>query len=274
VPQLPRRARDLPLPAALLFVLLALGGIAAAEVVDEPDFTVSFTGNVRPSALPRDGAQGIRVTVKGTVKPVGEGRPPSLDRFVIAFNRNARLSTRGLPVCPPGRVEAVTTEEAREACGPALVGTGHFAAHVAIPDEAPFPANGRVLVFNSSSKGRPALVAHIYGVKPLPTAQVLPIDIRHSKEQSLDVVLAATMPQVGEDWGYVTGFDLSLHRTYTFRGHRRSLASASCPAPGNLDKVPFRLARGTFELLDGSVRHRSLQSTCHVRDQRDESSGP
>ena len=73
------------------------------------------------------------------------------------------------------------------------------------------------------------------------------------------------MPNVGEEWGYVTGFDLALSRTYSFRGRTRSLLSASCPAPTGIFTAPYKLARGTFYLSGGRTRERVLSGACHVR---------
>lgn len=251
---------------SLLLAFLAFLGIARADVVTGGHVEVDFSGRIRPRTLPRDHVQPISVGVQGKVTPVGGSRPAALRRFAVAFNRNARLSTRGLPVCPARRLLADTTRQALEACRGALVGSGHFSAHIDIPEQAPFPSNGRALVFNSSLGGHPAFAVHIFGTNPVPTTEVLPLAIGHSTRPGLDVTLSATMPEVGDQWGYVTGFEFTLNRRYTYRGRERSLVSASCPAPAGFSRVPFRLATGSFYLGDGSVHQRSLGAVCHVRE--------
>lgn len=251
------------IPISLLF--LCLVGAARADVVNGGRYSVSFDGGVRPTLLPRHDLQPISVRVRGAVMPVPGNRPPPLSRFEVAFNRHAHLSTKGLPICPQERLMALTTRGALDHCRGALVGTGHFSAHVDIPEQAPFPSKGRALLFNSSSHGRPALVAHVYGEHPVPITQVLLLTITHRRHGGFDVTLAATMPQVGEDWGYVTGFDFTLSRSYLYRGRSRSVISANCPAPKGFTRVPFKLAEGSFFLADGSVRHRALGATCRVR---------
>jgi hypothetical protein len=72
------------------------------------------------------------------------------------------------------------------------------------------------------------------------------------------------MPDIGNEWGYVTGFALRLGRTYMRHGRRRGVLSASCPAPPGTRVVPFRLARGTFYLSNGEVRERILGASCRV----------
>jgi len=251
--------------AVLSLFCLCLLGAARAEVVNGGRYRVSFSGDVQPNLLPRHSPQPIAVGVRGRVTPLPGNRPPQLTGFEVAFNRHAHLFTKGLPSCPRKRLASLTTTGALKACRKALVGTGHFEAHVDLPEQAPLPARGRALLFKSSFRGRPALVAHVYGDEPLPVTQVMPLRISHSRQPNFDVTLSARLPVVGEDWGYVTGFDFRLQRSYPYRGRRRSVVSASCPAPAGFTKVPFKLARGTFFLGDGSVRHRALGATCRVR---------
>lgn len=250
---------------AFSLLFLCLLGAARAEVVEGGRYRVSFSGEVRPNLLPRHSPQPIAVEVQGEVTPLPGNRPPQLTGFEIAFNQHARLFTKGLPSCPRKRLDVLSTRGALEVCRRALVGTGHFEAHVDLPEQSPFPARGYALLFKSSIHGRPALLAHVYGVEPVPVTQVLVLRVTHSHRTGFDVTLAATLPQVGEDWGYVTGFDFRLDRSYRYRGRRRSVLSANCPAPAGFTHVPFKLARGTFFLADGGVRHRALGATCRVR---------
>lgn len=252
---------------ALVLSLLFLSflGAARAEVIDGGRYRVSFSGEVAPNLLPRHSLQPISVAVRGKVTPVAGNRPPQLTRFEVAFNHHAHLFVEGLPTCSRKRLAVLNTGAALKICRGALVGSGHFEAHVDLPEQAPFPTRGRALLFKSSAHGRPALVAQTYGIDPLPVTQVLLLRVTHSHQPGFDVTLSATLPQVGEDWGYVTGFDFRLHRSYRYRGRRRSVVSANCPAPAGFTHVPFKLAQGTFFLGDGSVRHRALEANCRVR---------
>jgi hypothetical protein len=74
-----------------------------------------------------------------------------------------------------------TTAEAISACRSSLVGTGTFSANVKLPEQSPFPSEGKVLAFNGRFKGRPAILAHIYGTRPVPTSYVLPFTISRGK---------------------------------------------------------------------------------------------
>ncbi len=72
------------------------------------------------------------------------------------------------------------------------------------------------------------------------------------------------MPRIGDDWGYVSGFGLTLHRRYRYKGSERSVVSATCPAPVDLREVPFKAARGSFELADGQLLSRTLGGSCRA----------
>jgi hypothetical protein len=245
-------------------VALSLLGIAQAGVVVDGNTRVSFHGWINPRVLPRSEAAPITLHIAGTVTPVGGQRPATLERVTIEINRHGVVATRGLPTCPRRRLQSTTSEQALAACRDALVGTGHFTSHIDIPEQAPFPAVGRMLAFNTVIDGRPALVAHVYGKKPVPISQVLPMPFERGGQGAFGSTLSVEMPQIGPDWGYVTGFDLTLGRRYSYRGRTLSLLSASCPAPEGIRKAPFKAARGTYELVDGRTLTRVLSGSCEV----------
>jgi len=246
-------------------------GVAKADVITGGDgvitggnVRVDFNGSMSPRSLPRTQPEPISVRVRGAVQPVGENRPPALRKLVIAINSHARLTTRGYPTCTRRKLRATTTRQALAVCGKALVGDGHFAAHIDIPDQSPFPSSGRALLFNGRVHGRPVLFGHVYGARPVRTTEVMSFVVGRSRQSEFGITLTAKMPEVGDEWGYVTGFDLAMGRNYRYQGHTISLLRANCPAPAGFSRVPFKLARGTFYLAGGGVRSRVLGSACRV----------
>jgi len=190
----------------------ALLGTAQAEVVSGGNVHVSFRGWIAPRTLPRTEAAPIALHIAGTVEPVGGRRPAALESVTVEINRHGVVTTRGLPTCPWRRLRATTSEQALATCREALVGTGSFTSHVDIPEQAPFPAAGRMLAFNTLVHGHLSLVAHVFGRKPVPVSQVLPMSFRRTVHGAFGSTLEVKMPQVGPDWGYVTGFALTLER--------------------------------------------------------------
>src|SRR5699024_636981 len=107
--------------------------------------------------------------------------------------------------------------------------------------QSPFPSQGKVLVFNGKLRGQPALFAHIYGTRPVPTSYVLPFTIRKTGGE-YGTLLSASLPNVTGEWGYVTGISLNLEPEFI---------SASCPAPGGLPGIVFPLMRTSFSFEGG-----------------------
>ena len=208
--------------------------------------------------------QDLAVSVSGAIQQLPGPPSPALHEFTVSINRHARLSLRGLPVCSHRLITGDSTSQALARCRNALVGSGHFTAHIDLPEQAPFPAAGRLVVFNSRYHGHPALLGHVYGPQPVPTALDMYFRVRQERRGPFGLTLTATLPEVGEEWGYVKGFEVNLGRRYLFHGRERSLLSAGCPAPQGFDSAPFKLARGEFRLADGSTRSRTLSGVCRV----------
>ena len=248
----------------LAVIWLSTQSPVSAEVITGGNYRVSFSGSMTPAKLPRVGSQPISVSVSGAVQQLPGPPSPALREFTVSINRHARLSLRGLPVCTQRLLQGDSTSQALTHCRDALVGSGHFTAHIDLPEQAPFPAAGRLLVFNSRYHGHRALLGHVYGSQPIPTALDMYFRLHSERKGPFGLTFTATIPSVGEEWGYVTGFEINLGRRYLLHGRHRSLLAAGCPAPAGFDSVPFKLARGVFRLADGSTRSRVLSGVCHV----------
>jgi hypothetical protein len=238
---------------------------AGGDVFGGANVRATFDGWISPRALPRDRPQPIALHLRGRLWTTDGRLPPALRRITISINRHGRVSTVGLPVCQRRKLVAKRSAGALRDCGDALVGSGRFDAHIQIPTAAPFPAHGRVLAFNSVEDGRRVIHAHIYGTEPLPTVQVLTLRFRRPGPGTYGTELTMTMPNVGDDWGHVTGFLLDLQRRYVHRGRERSLLSANCPAPEGRRSALFSAAKGTYHLADGRELSRIVVGRCSVR---------
>ncbi len=245
---------------------LVLGvGLGRAEVFAGPNVRASFHGWLTPNALSRTHTAPVALHMAGELHAIGGREPPQLQRLTVAINREGRLSTVGLPLCRRRSIEATTTKQALAACRSALIGTGRITTHIAIPSAAPFPARGKVLAFNSVRHGRPVILAHVYGTEPVPTSRVLVLSFLRSPGPTFGTTLSVPMPRIAVDWGDATGFRLTLHRIYSYRGETRSLLSAGCPAPRGFGGAAFLAAKGTYYLADGRRITRFLYGACRVR---------
>lgn len=255
-------------PVALLCLALSALCLASAraDTVSGDNVRIQFRGSIVPKALPRSRPAPVSLHLEGRVEPLGSERPSSLSQLTVQVNRHATFTTRGLPTCPRRKLRGTSTEEALANCGDALLGSGYFTSHIDIPEQAPFPTWGRVLAFNTRKSGHQAVAIHVFGRSPAPTSTLLSASLRRSGPAAgqFGPQLSVTMPRIGDDWGYVSGFGLTLHRRYRYRGTERSVVSASCPAPADLREVPFKAARGNFELADGQILSQTLSGTCRA----------
>jgi hypothetical protein len=77
--------------------------------------------------------------------------------------------------------------------------------------------------------------------------------------------LIGTLPPIASEYGYISAFDLSLGRTYTYKGEKLSYASASCPAPKGFPGATFPFAKAAYEFAGGVKVSSTLVRECKVR---------
>jgi hypothetical protein len=255
------------LPIFVLAALLALAAatIAWGAVAKSGKVLVHFNADFSPHALPREAASPIEVTIKGAVTTSDGSHPPPLQQLDVELNRNGRLYTNGLPSCPSASLQSTSSSEARARCGRALVGHGSFSADIALGDTKPVTSGGEILAFNGRRAGKPALLLHFFGGVPVRFTLVVPLRIGHRKDGAFGTVLRARIPQLANGFGSITQINLSLGRSWSFAGKRRSYLSAACNAPKGFTQVPFPFARARFRFQDRPDVSSTLIKSCRVR---------
>jgi hypothetical protein len=249
-----RPTTAIALAVVVLFAVLG-ASLASAEVAQKGGVRVSVTGALNPTALPRSAPAPIAVSLASHITATKPGALPKLERIAIAINSHGKLKANGIPNCRLGHISPSTTAEALAACRSSLIGEGHFSANVKIPEQSPFPSDGKVLAFNGKLNGQPAIFAHIYGTEPVPTSYVLPFLIK-STHGTYGTILEASLPKVTGEWGYVTGVKLDLHRGYL---------AAACPAPKGFPGASFPLMKASFGFAGGVNLRSILTRSCKVR---------
>jgi hypothetical protein len=258
-----RAARLLLAVAALL---LCAGIPARAELSKEGDLVTSFDGGLSPTRLPRKTAVPVAVRVAGNVKSASGNSAalPQLRTISVAINRQGRLFDRGLPTCRVRRIQPSTQAAARRICGGALVGSGHVTVQVRLSGQPNFTVKAKMLAFNGPRhNGHKLILAQAYARKP-PGAFVLTFRLtQHSGV--FGTVMSTTLPRSALSWAYLTHFDLTLRRTYTYRGARRSYVSAACTAPDGFASAFFPFAKATYVFTNGASLTTSVTRRCEVR---------
>src|SRR6478672_9493077 len=213
----------------ILIALLAIGctAISRAEKRQVQGLRVSFEAGFSPHALPRTDPAPVKVEVEGQISTVDGSHPPPLRWLELEINRNGVLSGEGLPVCKASTLQSTSTGTALNRCGSALVGRGSFKAQAALGREV--GSAGQILAFNSRRKGRPALLLHLFASVPVRFTLVVPLVIEKKAKGQFGTLLKAKIPPIGGIVS-VTQIGLELERRYSYKGERRSYASAACSA--------------------------------------------
>jgi hypothetical protein len=248
-----------------LALVLCLGIAAQAELNRKGDLIVSFQGEIKPSELPRTKPAPVSVRVAGNVKTTKGLRLPQLRKISVAINRSGRLFDKGLPTCQVERIQPATEEVARQRCADSIVGFGHVTLVVRLPSQADYISRNNMLAFNGPREGGKKLIlAQVYSKNP-PGAIILTFTVSR-RGGAYGNVIETTLPEYAENWAYLTQFDLTLGRTYTYRGEKRSYVSASCAAPANFPGALFPFAKATYEFATGEVVTTKIMRHCKVAE--------
>lgn len=252
-------------PAAALAVLAAgtiLASPVFAERAQEGTLQVSLDGGITPIRLPRHHLAPVTVHLSGGIRTTDHSPLPRVNWIKLELAWRGVLFTRGLGVCPRHRLVSTDSRQALDACGRALVGHGRLYARVFVPNQAPFGIHARLLAFNGKEKGRTAVWVHAFSQSP-PVSFVLPFSVRHHPGSFRTVLVSLIRRSVGP-WPHVSNFQISIARHFTWRGKRRSYASASCPVPKDFT-AGFSLARATYTFVGGTQLTSEAVRSCRAR---------
>jgi List-Bact-rpt repeat protein/NHL repeat-containing protein len=237
----------------------------ASEIAQKGNLRLTVEGNLSPRRLPRKGVAPIAVSIGGEISTTDGALPPRLKKMRIELNRHGRLDYRGLPTCDYSRIQPGSTGRALAGCRSSLVGRGRFSAIITLAGQEPYETEGRLLVFNSTRKGKPVLYGHIYSPRPFATSFVIVFEIGKLRGKTYGTALSATPPPAFKRWGNLTGLEMTLQRRYFYEGKRHSYISAGCPAPKGFPGALFALARTTFDFTGGQKLTSVLTEDCKVR---------
>jgi hypothetical protein len=257
-----RRASLLPLAAvAVLLTSVAADG----EVTQHGNLRVSVSAKLAPQRLPREGKSPISVSMDGQIKTTDGVLPPRLRQLKIEINREGHLEYAGLPVCHYSEIQPATNAAALAACRSALVGEGTFNSYITLRGQPPYPATGRLLVFNGRKGGNHLLLGHVYIAKPFTSSFIVSFSLSRKSHGTYGTVFTADVAKALGGRRYITGIDLELSRRYRSNGLRRSYLSAGCHAPAGFSAATFPLLRTTFGFVDKRSFRSIVFANCRVR---------
>lgn len=244
--------------------LLLVAGAAQGEQVCEGKLCVVFHGGISPVRLPRHGTAPVTVLMGGKVRTTDKSTPPKLERIILDINRHGHLQTKGLPKCPLGKLNSISSKGARKACGDALVGHGNVTSRITLPGQGTFASNGPLLAFNGRYHGHTAIFAQVATGAPLPLTYVIVFEVKKGHGE-FGTSLVGTLPPIASEYGYISSFDLALSRRYAYRGQTLSYASAGCAAAPGFTEATFSFAKASYIFADGTTLTSVLSRQCKVR---------
>ncbi len=249
------RTRLLAIGALLAVGAVLLAGSAGAAVVGVGTLVLHADGGFEPHALPKRTYAPIHFQGFGEIKTTDGSMPPALRHVKLEFDHDGHLTTTGLSVCRPAQLEGATTEQARQRCGAAMVGTGRLGAVVSLAGIARLELRSPLTVFNGPKRnGDPTAILHAQA--PFPVSETYVIVIPIERRQGLYGYRASfDIPPIAGGFGSLTYISAKLGRLYMSGGRQRSYISARCS-----DYI--LQTKGYFSFADGNVIYGSVFKTC------------
>lgn len=245
---------------ALTAVLSVLGAsIAGADTARQGQLLVGFEAAITPTTLPRDQLVPVKVGFQGSFEDLEGKDVPALQTMTLRLASGGVIENKGLPRCTEAKLSQRSSESALAACRGALVGKGTVSTAIRFPDGARQRFSAPLLLFNAG----PKILMHLYTLQPLEGTFVIPLAITKTKGR-FGTTLFARFPRLAAGYGYLTGFRMTLDRTYTYAGKKRSYLLAACAAPKSLNRVAFELARVRFSFQSTPMVENSSLNVCRV----------
>jgi hypothetical protein len=233
-------------------IALVGGGVAHALKLRIGNLVITADGGFTPTTLPKHENAPIKLYGHAKFGTVDGTRPSPLRRLVIEFDKHGAVETRGLEKCSMGKLVATTTKAARRFCPEAIVGKGFGTALVELPEQPGIEASSPLTLFNGPVKhGNPTVLGHAHIDYPGPTTYVILIEIQKINHGRYGFKTVANFPRIVNDYGSPISGNLTIGKTWKYRGETLSYANAHC-ADGRLQaKAQFTFKDDSF--VEGTV---------------------
>ena len=240
-------------------VALTVGSLASADTVKSGNLEFTLDGGFSPKTLPKKTFAPIKLSTSGKIKTLDGSHPPALKEFLGEVDKNGAIDVKGYPVCKSGKIQATDTVHAEKACKSAIIGKGTTKVEILFEESKPVPVSSKLVVFNGGVKGgTTTLFVHAYITFPVPAAIVTTVKIKKIHKGPYGYSFVATIPKIAGGTGSVTSFNLSIFKTFIYKGKKVSVLSAKCPT-GKLQ------AHGTAVFSDGTRLSTGIVKPCTGR---------
>ncbi len=250
--------RLLTMGALLAVGAMLLASAAGGATVRVGTLVLQADGGFTPQLLPKRAFAPIRFEGYGDIKTTDGSLPPALQHVELEFDRDGRLTTAGLPVCQPAKLEGATPAQARNRCRDAIVGTGHVDAAANLAGLLRVQLRSPLTLFNGPRQdGNPTVVGHARAPFPVSETYVVVAPIER-RSGTFRYRTEFDVPPIAGGLGSLTHVDSKIGRLYRFRGAERSYVSARCS-----DSI--LQTQGYFSFADGTVIYGSVFKVCRAK---------
>jgi len=232
-------------------IALTVAGIATAEKpvkVRAGNLDLTFNGGFTPKALSKTKLTPITLNVSGKIRTVDGTHPPAMKEFLLDADKNSGVEVKGLPTCKASQLQSQDTKHAEAICRSAILGSGRAIASISFPEQAPIPADSKIIAFNGGVKGGvTTFFIHAYLTVPTPAAIVSTVKIKKISKGRYGIGSVTTIPRIAGGSGSVTDFNLTINK--------KGVLLAKC-VDGKLQ------AHGTAVFTDGTRASAEVIRTC------------
>lgn len=227
---------------------VAMAGNNSPVTVKAGNLEVTYNGGFSPTTLSKKKLTPITFNASGSIKTLDGSHPPALKEAIIETDKNGTISTKGIPVCKSGQLQARDTNAAMKVCGKSLIGTGTTTVEVQFPEQNPVKVKSKLLVLNGGTAGgKTTLFIHAYFSAPVTGAIVTTVKIKKVHNGRYGLKSVATIPKIANGAGSVESFNLTINK--------KGVLMAKCP-DGKLQ------AKATGIFADGTKATGSIVRTC------------
>lgn len=230
--------------------MLLVGGSDAA-IIKYGDLVLTADGEFSPHTLPRHRHAPIEIEGRAGISSRGGGPPPKLEQAILDFDHDGLLTTRGLGVCPPGRIEHAGVARARRVCKSAIVGKGTVSATVLIEGQW-LRVNAPLTLFNGPKppEAVASVVAHAQPISLPGEIYVVTVPIVKTKGE-YGYEATVEVPEIFNTSGVLSHVEAKIERRYRAGGRDLSYISARCTDGALAVHGHFTFEGGT--VVDGAV---------------------
>lgn len=193
------------------------------------DLVLRANGGFEPQVLPRSSFAPIEFRGHFDIAARSGGVPAALQQTVLEFDRQGRLTTRGLPTCSLSQIAEATPQEARNTCRGSIVGTGHIDVTIALPGQSPMLASSPLTLFNGvPQNGNPTVLVHAHTSVPITQTLAIIVPVERLSGGAFGYRATIDLPPIAGGYGALTHVDVKIGRRYSAGGSRLSYVSARC----------------------------------------------